>query len=315
MRQSPHWNLVALLGTLALLLVTFHFRLEYGFLSQSNLETIARQGAIVLLVALGMTFVIVAGGIDLSVGSTVAMVTVVVAGLLSLGHPPMLALVGGLSAGLVAGMINGALIAGLKVGPFIVTLGTLLLFRGMAKGLANEQKIDAPLSWLNDFLAVLPPDRKALLFPPGVWIAIVASMFMAFLLRRTPFGRSVVAIGGNEQAARYSGVRVERVKFGVYALAGLFAGLAGLMQFSRLTVGDPTVAQGLELDAIAAVVIGGASLSGGKGSILGTVLGALIMTVLRAGLSQMGLPNWVQEMTTGAVIVGAVALDRFRSRQ
>jgi len=314
MRASSAWNLLGLIVTLVLLGLIFHLRLESGFLTRGNLETVARQSAIVLLAALGMTFIIVSGGIDLSVGSMVALVTVVIAWCLSREMSPAVALIAGLLAGLACGMINGGLIVGLGVGPFIVTLGTLLLFRGAAKGLANEQKIDAPLSWLNDFLAVLPPERKWMIVPIGVWVAVIAAILMSMVLRRTPFGRSVVAVGGNEQAARYSGVQVGRIKLGVYALAGLFTGIAGLMQFSRLTVGDPTVAQGLELDAIAAVVIGGASLSGGKGTILGTVLGALIMTVLRAGLSQMGLPNWVQEIVTGAVIVVAVALDRLRRK-
>ncbi|MBV6459114.1 MAG: Ribose import permease protein RbsC [Fimbriimonadaceae bacterium] len=314
MRSTSAWNLLGLVVTLLLLGLIFHFRLESGFLTRGNLETIARQSAIVLLTALGMTFIIVSGGIDLSVGSMVALVTVVIAWCLAREASPAVALVAGLAAGVVCGLANGSLIVGLGVGPFIVTLGTLLLFRGMAKGLANEQKIDAPLSWLNDFLAVLPPDRKWMVVPVGVWVAILAAVAMSMVLRRSPFGRAVVAVGGNEQAARYSGVQVGRVKLAVFALGGLFAGIAGLMQFSRLTVGDPTVAQGLELDAIAAVVIGGASLSGGKGTIFGTVLGALIMTVLRAGLSQMGLPNWVQEIVTGTVIVAAVALDRLRTR-
>ena len=151
--------------------------------------------------------------------------------------------------------------------------------------------------------------------PTGVWLTIVMAIVVALVLRYTVFGRHIVSIGSNEQAARLSGIPVERVKVFIFMLGGVFAGLAGLLQYSRLTVGDPTVAVGLELDVIAAVVIGGASLSGGEGSILGSVLGALIMTTIRAGTSQMGLANWVQEIVTGSIIVVAVALDRIRLRR
>jgi ribose transport system permease protein len=186
--------------------------------------------------------------------------------------------------------------------------------RGAAKGMAREQKIDAPLSWLNELLAALGPDQRWMILPPGVWIMLAMAVLVAVVLRYTRFGRHVVAIGSNELTARLCGVAVERVTITVYVLSAGLAGLAGLMQFSRLTVGDPTVAVGLELDVIASVVIGGGSLSGGEGSVPGTLIGALIMTVIRSGCSQMGMPNWVQEIITGAIIVLAVSLDRMRSR-
>jgi ribose/xylose/arabinose/galactoside ABC-type transport system permease subunit len=154
-----------------------------------------------------------------------------------------------------------------------------------------------------------------MLLPPGVWVLIILAVVMAALLRYTRLGRHTFAIGSNEQTARLCGVAVERVKVLVFTLCGAFAGLAGLMQFSRLTVGDPTVAVGLELNVIAAVVIGGGSLSGGEGSILGTLVGALLMTTIASGCTQMGLPNWVQEIITGAIIVVAVAVDRLRHRR
>ena len=154
-----------------------------------------------------------------------------------------------------------------------------------------------------------------MLFPPGGWLLFVAAAGVGALRLYTRFGRHVFAVGSNEQAARLCGIAVGRVKLAVYALGGLFAGVAGLMQFSRLTVGDPTGARGLELNVIAAVVIGGGSLAGGEGSVLGALIGALIMQVLQSGCSQMGWPNWVQEIVTGAIIVVAVALDRFRHRQ
>jgi ribose transport system permease protein len=286
-----------------------------SFSSTGNLETIARQTAIVGIAALGMTMIIIAGGIDLSVGSIIALVTVVIAALLQSGAHPLVAALGGIGAGALCGLLNGILITRVRVVPFIVTLGTLLVVRGVAKGLAREQKIDAPLTWLNDLLSALPRNRAWQLVPPGVWLMILLALVIAALLRYTRLGRHIYAVGSNEQTARLCGVAVERVKVVVYTLSATLAGLAGLMQFSRLTVGDPTVAVGLELDVIAAVVIGGGSFSGGEGSVLGTIVGALIMTVIRSGCSQMGLPNWVQEIVTGSIIVLAVALDRLRHRR
>ncbi|MEW6754472.1 MAG: ABC transporter permease [Candidatus Latescibacterota bacterium] len=306
------------LGPLAGLVAVFAFFALVGppsFASARNLQTVARQTTIVGTAALGMTLVIVAGGIDLSAGSVVALSTVVIAALLQAGIGPLGAAAGGVGVGLLAGLLNGVLVTRLRVVPFIVTLGTLLLLRGAAKGLAREQKIDAPLTWLVDLLAALGPGQRWLLVPPGVWLLLGVALGVAGLLRYTRLGRHFFAVGSNERAARLCGVPVERVKVTVYAACSALAGLAGVMQFSRLTVGDPTVAVGLELDVIAAVVIGGGSLSGGEGSVLGTLVGALIMTLIRSGCAQMGLPNWVQEMVTGGIIVLAVALDRLRQRR
>jgi ribose/xylose/arabinose/galactoside ABC-type transport system permease subunit len=307
-------NLGPILGLVAIYIL-FAVIGPASFSSTGNLETIARHTAIVGTAALGMTLVIIAGGIDLSVGSIVALVTVVIAALLQTGMSPLLAALAGIATGTLAGLLNGVLITRVRVVPFIVTLGTLLVLRGAAKGLAREQKIDAPLTWLNDLLAALPRDRSWLLVPPGVWMLVVFALLITGVLRYTRLGRHIFAVGSNEQTARLCGVAVENVKIIVYSLSAAMAGVAGLMQFSRLTVGDPTVAVGLELDVIAAVVIGGGSFSGGEGSILGTIVGALIMTVIRSGCSQMGLPNWVQEIVTGSIIVLAVALDRIRHRK
>ncbi len=285
-----------------------------SFSSGRNLETIARQTAIVGTAALGMTLVIIAGGIDLSVGSTIALTTVTIAASLQADLPPPVAALIGILTGALCGLVNGLIITRFRVVPFIVTLGTLLLLRGIAKGLADEQKIDAPLTYLIDLLAALPRDAWWI-FPPGVWLLIILTLLTGGFLAYTRPGKHIVAIGSNENTARLCGIRVEATKLLVYALAGTSAGIAGLLQFSRLTVGDPTVAVGLELDVIAAVVIGGGSLSGGEGSVLGSVVGALIMTVIRSGCSQMGLPNWVQEIVTGIIIVIAVAVDRLRHRE
>ena len=286
-----------------------------SFADPDNLETILRQTTIVAVAALGMTVVIVSGGIDLSVGAIIALATVVIAAVLRAGAPPVVAALAGIGAGVGCGALNGVLVTRLRVVPFIVTLGTMLIVRGVAKGLAHDQKIDAPASWLKELLARLPASRAWLLFPPGVWLLFLFAFAVGGLLLYTRLGRHVFAVGSNEQAARLCGVPVGRVKLAVYILGGFFAGLAGLMQFSRLTVGDPTGATGLELNVIAAVVIGGGSLAGGEGSVLGALIGALIMQVLQSGCSQMGWPNWVQEIVTGAIIVVAVALDRFRHRR
>jgi len=289
-----------------------------SFATARNMEMIARQTTIVGIAALGMTLVIISGGIDLSVGSIVALSTVVIAWLLQYaGAGPLTAAIGGVAAAALFGLLSGILITRLRVVPFIVTLGMMLVVRGAAKGIGREQKIDvdpAQLRWLDELLASVPQDSH-LLLPPGVWMMIILAIAMAALLRYTRLGRHTFAIGSNEQTARLCGVAVERVKMLVYTICGAFAGLAGLMQFSRLTVGDPTVAVGLELNVIAAVVIGGGSLSGGEGSILGTLVGALIMTVIASGCTQIGYPNWVQEIITGAIIVIAVALDRLRHRR
>jgi ribose transport system permease protein len=185
--------------------------------------------------------------------------------------------------------------------------------RGAAKWIAGNQKIDAPMTWANELMA-RNPRPSWLLLAPGVWIVILLAVAMAVVLRYTVFGRHVFAVGSNESAARLCGIRTDRVKILVYSVAGLFCGLSGVMEFSRLTVGDPTVAVGLELDIIAAVVIGGGSLNGGEGSILGTMVGVMIMSFLRNGCTMMGWPNYIQEIIIGAIIVIAVTLDRLRHR-
>ncbi|HTL02986.1 MAG TPA: ABC transporter permease [Vicinamibacterales bacterium] len=296
---------------LVVISVLFAFLIGPQFFRAANLELMARQTAIVCVAALGMTMVIVSGGIDLSVGSVISLSTVVTALALRANTGPLAAAMGAVAAGALCGLINGLLITGLRVVPFIVTLGTMLLVRGAAKGLSDERRIEAPMTWLNDLLRTVR-DGNGWLVPWGIWLTLLLAVIVAMTLQYTRFGRHLFAIGSNERTARLCGVRVEHSKVAVYTIAAALAGLAGVMEFSRLSVGDPTVAVGLELDVIAAVIIGGGSLVGGKGTVVGTLAGAAIMTVIQIGCSQQGLPNWVQQIVTGTIIVFAVALDRMR---
>jgi ribose transport system permease protein len=236
---------------------------------------------------------------------------VVGAKLLVAGHAPAVAMAGTLFTGALVGLVNGSLIAGFNLMPFIVTLGMMGVARGAAKWLAANQTINTPDTVVNQLMAQREPN-SFLPLPDGVWFVIALAVVMTLVLRQTVFGTRVFALGSNEATARLCGIRVPLHKIVIYALGGVFFGLAGLLQLSRLTQGDPTVAIGLELDIIAAVVIGGASLSGGSGSILGSLVGALIMAVLRNGSNQMGWPTYVQEILIGVVIVIAVGLDKLR---
>jgi len=304
-----------LLG-LVVVAATFGVLIGPQFFAAANLELMARQTAIVCVAALGMTMVIVAGGIDLSVGSIVALSTVVTALLLrhdSSASGALLAAFAALAAGAVCGALNGVLVTQLRVVPFIVTLGTMLLVRGAAKGLSGERRLEAPATWLNELLRTAQNGR-GLLLPSGIWLTAALAVVVALTLQYTRFGRHLFAIGSSERTARLCGVRITRTKIAVYTVAGALGALAGVLTFSKLSVGDPTVAIGLELDVIAAVIIGGGSLLGGRGSVIGTIAGAAIMTIIQIGCSQQGLPNWVQQIVTGAIIVFAVALDRWRSK-
>ena len=282
------------------------------FLNWDNAQLILLQTAVVGTAALGMTLIIISGGIDLSVGSNIALCTVIIALLLLKGVPPLLAAVGGVVCGALCGLFIGVLITRLKLSPFVVTLGMLGALRGLAKGVANETMVNPPSTGLNNLLTALSPNQRWMIVPVGVWMMVVLALLVSFVLRNTRFGRHIFAIGSNEQTARLCGVPVERTKLLIYTMGAVFVGIAGVLQFSYLTVGDPTTATGYELSAIAAVVIGGASLAGGQGSVFGTIVGALIMTTIGVGCTKLDMPNWVQEIVTGAIIVFAVTLDRFR---
>jgi ribose transport system permease protein len=302
---------LVLVFVLALFLCLLDSEGRRDFLSVANFKTILSQTVIVAIGALGMTMIIVSGGIDLSVGSVVALGCVVGAVLIRNAISLPWVALATLATGVAVGFMNGALISGLRMTPFIVTLGMLGIARGSAKWLAQNQTVNFPESAIAKIMA--DPDPLGKLPPPSVWIAIALAVAMAMVMRHSVFGRYIFAIGSNEATARLCGIRTRLVKLGIYSFAGLFFGLAGLMQLSRLRQGDPTAAAGIELDMIAAVVIGGASLSGGTGSILGSMIGALTMAVLRTGSqAYMNWENYMQEIIIGALIILAVGLDRFR---
>lgn len=282
---------------------------EY-FLTYHNFKIIFTQTVIVAIGALGMTLIIVSGGIDLSVGSAIALTSVVGALLIQKGWGPAATVAAMVASGAAIGFVNGAAIAGLRMTPFIITLGTLSIARGAAKLLADNQTVNYDSSPINTWMTTANPFSYAL--PAGVWVTLGLAIVTAVLLRSTVFGRHIFALGSNEATARLCGVPTTRLKIVIYTLAGGFFGLAGLFQLSRLRQGDPTVAVGLELDIIAAVIIGGASLNGGTGTVLGSIIGALIMAVLRNGSQQMGWPTPFQEIIIGLVIIVAVFVDRLR---
>ena len=380
------WRSIAMLVRpfLALFTVTllFYFadRAMHGrgaqFAKEENLRNIATQTAIVAVAALGMTVVIIAGGIDLSVGTAIALSATMmawslkedlalrimagdsVAGVaqklknaesdLRRGNDeaaktaaqarvdelnarmekvksasgtwtkltPALSLALGVGTGCLCGLINGLLISYLKMVPFIVTLGTMQFYLGWAKWVADnttvrpDRETQVP-AWCQDLLSIRPTALVSGL-PVGVWVTLVLAVVLAAVLHFTVFGRYVFAIGSNEATARLCGINVRWNKIAIYTLCGLFVGIAGLYQFSRMTVGNPTSGVGLELRVIASVVIGGGSLSGGRASVLGTLTGALIMSVITSGCTQLEVTNPVQDMLLGVVIIAAVAVDQMR---
>jgi ribose/xylose/arabinose/galactoside ABC-type transport system permease subunit len=277
-----------------------------------------------------MTMIMISGGIDLSVGSTVALITVCIALFVKNVDPSLpeglraakvllpFALLLGIAIGGLCGAVNGCLVAGLRMVPFIVTLGTYTIYRGLAKWLASSSTVYVPMQtrpWW--FLQILAPEPAArwLLVAPGVWVLVTLSVLVALFLRYGLFGRYMYAVGSNEATARLCGINVPLVKVVVYSLGGLATGLAGALQFLQLYgTGDPTSAEGMELRVIAAVVIGGGSLSGGEGTVLGTLIGCLIMAVLQNGCVHARIPDASRDIFIGIIIIAAVTLDRLRRR-
>jgi ribose/xylose/arabinose/galactoside ABC-type transport system permease subunit len=275
------------------------------FLSVANWTIIITQVSINALLAFGVTFVIITGGIDLSVGSIVAVSGVVAASLAQNGdYPVFVAIAGGLVAGLAFGILNGFLITKSKIAPFIVTLGTMTIGRGLALILSNGR----PVSNLSESFNFIG-GGKIFGFPVPIIILIVVFILCTILLRKTIFGRYIYAIGGNEQAAWASGISVDKVKLAAYAIGGTLAGLAGILLTSRISTGQPNSGMGFELDAIAAVVIGGTSTTGGRGTMIGTLIGVLLIGVINNGLDLMNVTSYYQQVIMGIIIIGAVLMD------
>lgn len=292
-----------------------------SFNSAWNFKTILQQCTLIGIAALGMTLIIIAGGIDLSIGSMLALGTVVTAltlqwfaggetgGEVGIGAALVAALLCVVACG-ICGAVNGGVSAYCGIVPFIVTLGMMQIVRGVAKGMSGSQTVYCPESPLNELMVI--PDGFTL--SPGVFVLIALSIAAHLLLTRTVFGRHVVAIGSNENTARLCGINVKFMRAMVFMLGGLFTGIAAALQFSKLGQGTPTEGVMFELDVIAAVVIGGGSLSGGKGSIVGSIAGALIIAMLRNGFTIVGIPEWVQLIVIGSIIVVAVGVDQIRHK-
>lgn len=280
-----------------------------SFLSAANLENVLRQVSINAIIAVGMTCVILTGGIDLSVGSVMALSGTLAAGLMVAGVNAVAALAIGIAVGLGFGFLNGLFVAFAGMPPIIVTLATM----GIARGLALIYTGGYPIDGLPDWVAFFGSGKVFGIQAP-VLIMLVAYAIAWLLLDRMPFGRYVYAIGGNEQATRLTGVRVARVKLIVYTLAGLTSALAAIVLTGRLMSGQPNAGVGFELDAIAAVVMGGTSISGGRGAILGTLVGALLLGVLNNGLNMIGVNPYVQNVIKGGIILLAIYISRERSR-
>lgn len=281
-----------------------------NFLTANNLLNLLLQVTSNALIAFGMTFVILTGGIDLSVGSILALSSALTAGLLGSGMPVTLAILISLILGCILGMMNGLLISYGKLAPFIVTLATMTIFRGATLVYTNGNPITKGLS--DTFLFQFLGQGYIVGIPFPVIIMFIVFIVLYVLLHKTAFGKSVYAIGGNEKAAYISGVKLNKVKIIIYSISGMMASISGLIITSRLSSAQPTAGAGYEMDAIAAVVLGGTSLSGGKGRILGTLIGALIIGVLNNGLNIIGVSAFWQQVVKGVVILIAVLIDRFK---
>jgi ribose transport system permease protein len=281
-----------------------------NFLTNTNLSSVVRQTAVINIMSLGMTVVIIAGGIDLSVGAILAIAGVLGTMALSRGASIPAGVVIGLAAGLAWGTINGVLTTRLRIAPFIVTLGTLGIIRGLTLIITNGlpvHRIPRSFSFLGD--------GTVLGVPFVLWILVTCAVLTHVILEHTRLGRYAFAIGSNPAAAIYAGVPVALYTTAVYSYAGMLTGLAGMIEASRLMTGQPTAGNGYELQAIAAVIIGGGSFYGGEGSVVGTLIGAFIMGLLSNGSDLLGVSPYLQQAIIGGVIILAVAVDELRKRR
>ncbi len=280
------------------------------FLTSENLISIALQMSVIAIMSIGQMWIIISGGIDLSVGSILALSGVATTMLINSNTPFLSALAAGILVGSFAGFINGFLIAVGKLPPFISTLGMM----GIARGMALIITKGVPIFGLPSYFAVLGNGRLWGVLPYPVLITLVLAIIAHFVLTRTPFGRYTYAIGSNFEAARLSGVRTTSMLIYIYTIGGLLAGLGGIILASRLSTGQPTAGTGYELDVIAACVIGGASLSGGVGTIWGAILGSLLIGVLRNGCNLLDISAFWQQVAIGGIIVIAVFVDQYQKK-
>lgn len=297
-------------ATLALIVAVLSALEPDTFLTAENFLNVLSRSSVNGIIAMGMTAVIISGGIDLSVGSMLALAGMVGAGvMLKVGGPDagvpamIVGTVVGIGAGALCGLLNGTLITKLKLPPFIVTLGTMSAFRGTSYIINNSKMYDVPMY---TFLG----QSSLMGVPVSVLILALVVLLGFFVLKYTPLGRYTYAIGSNRQAAFHAGVNVDRNLIAIYGMTGLFVGLASMIQMSRTISAQPTAGISLELDIIAAVVIGGASLSGGRGTVIGTIVGTLLISFLRNGCTLLGISTNIQLVVIGAIIIGAVALDQ-----
>jgi ribose transport system permease protein len=311
------WQKILAFASLIVLIAVFSIASD-NFLQTDNLIAILQATAVNGLLAVGVTFVIITGGIDLSVGTLMTFCSVMAGVVLTYwGLPLPLGIVAAIATGAVSGAISGVLVAKMKIPPFIATLGMMMLLKGLSLVVSGTRPIyfnDTPnfymisqASLIGDVLPILP-------IPNGVFILFLVAAISGIILNRTALGRYTFALGSNEEAVRLSGVNTDFWKIAVYALSGAICGIAGLIIASRLNSAQPALGQGYELDAIAAVVIGGTSLSGGRGTILGTLIGALIISVLTNGLRILSVAQEWQTVVTGIIIILAVYADILRKR-
>jgi ribose transport system permease protein len=275
------------------------------FMTERNLINILQQSSINACVAIGMTLVIISGGIDLSVGPVAALAAVLSATMLVAGYPILICIGAALAIGMLCGLVNGSLIAYFGLQPFIVTLGTLSMFRAFALIYTGGSPV---LSVPNEFRTLF--SSEIWIFPVPVIVVAILGIIASILLAKTPIGEYILAVGGNEEAARISGVPIARTKITAYVISGLLAALAAVILVARLGAAEPTLGNLWELEAIAASAIGGASLMGGKGSITGTILGAIVLGAMRNGLTLLNVQAFYQLLATGVIIILAMLVDR-----
>ena len=280
------------------------------FLTSTNLSSVIRQTAVINIMALGMTMIIICGGIDLSVGSILAMGGLLGTMAMEKGWPIPAGVAAGILTGMFCGLVNGILTTRLKINPFIVTLGTLGIIRGLALIISNGlpvHQLPKDFSYLGE--------GTVLHVPFVLFILVACAVLVHVILEHSKLGRYAFAIGSNPEAALYAGVNISLITATIYTLGGMLTGLAGMIEASRLMTGQPTAGQGYELQAIAAVVIGGGSLRGGEGTVVGTLVGAFIMGLLANGSDLLGISPYLQQAIIGAVIILAVAVDELRKRR